>query len=80
MIYDPKYVCGDIVASLWAKPATFEELVKRFDYGTNGLLQMAVQSTLVSLRKKGYLHKTKSGVYKVTPDGYSYIESKGYVE
>lgn len=80
MIYDPKYVRGDIVASLWAKPATFERLIERFDNGTNGLLQMAVHSTLVSLCKQGLLYETKSGVYKVTPDGYKYIKNKGYVE
>lgn len=80
MIYDPKYVCGDIVASLWWMPADFDGLIERFDNNTNGLLQMAVQSTVRDLIRRGYLYKMKNGVLRCTLRGKDYIKRKGYFD
>lgn len=77
MIYDPKTIRGDILASLMAKPADYDELLSRFDNSTNGLLGCALWGTLTGLQKDRYIHEDKSGKMHCTRQGRQYLHNTG---
>lgn len=80
MIYDPKTVRGDIIASIKARSTNFEGLCKRFDHGTNSLLQIAVMGTVNQLCRERLLRETSKGYLHCTDDGLEYITNLGYYE
>lgn len=77
MVFDPKYVRYDIIASLTTVPCSYEELLKRFDNHTNGYLDMALQSVLTALQKEGKIRQNKKGIYKSTAAGRKYVDDTG---
>ena len=80
MIYDPKTVRGDIIASIKARSTNFEGLCKRFDNGTNGLLQIAIMGTVNQLCRERLLRETSKGYLYCTDYGFKYITDLGYYE
>lgn len=80
MIYDPKTVRGDIIASIKASSTNFKGLCKRFDNGTNGLLQIALIGTVNQLCRERLLRVTSKGYLYCTDDGLKYITKLGYYE
>lgn len=80
MIYDPKTVRGDIIASIKASTTNFKGLCKRFDNGTNGILQMALMGTVNQLCRERLLRETSKGYFHCTDDGFKYIINLGYYE
>lgn len=78
MIFDPKYINGDVLASLSAKKGTFEELLSRFDNSSNWALQSALLSVIRNLERKGLLKENSKGVLSVTPNGKKLINKLGY--
>ena len=80
MIFDPKTVNGDIIASLASIPATLEGLTERFDNHENGLLRSALVSVVNGLEKRGLVRLYKNGKYAATKAGKEYIRRKGYFD
>ena len=80
MIYDPKYITGDIVASVNGCCCTADELIMRFDNHENGLMQSAILGTVVKLVKRGLLSESKKGVLRCTAAGRKYIKEHGYFD
>lgn len=80
MIYNPKTVRGDVIASIKAGSTNFEGLCKRFDNGTNGLLQMALMGTVNQLCRQRLLRETPKGYLHCTDKGLKYIIELGYYE
>lgn len=78
--YNPKTINGDVVASLQASCTTFDELCKRFENGTNGLLQNALFGVVNRLVRKHLLREDKKGVLHCTNQGLHYIREKGYFD
>lgn len=80
MTYDPKTIRGDVVASINAGSTNFEGLCKRFDNGTNGLLQIALMGTVNQLLRERLLREDGRGNLHCTKQGLKYIERLGYNE
>lgn len=80
MVFDPKFVVSDIIASVDAVPCDYDELLRRFDNNTNYLLQLSLQKELDHLVKAGFIRKTKKGIIKSTASGRKYIRARGYYD
>lgn len=80
MIYDPKYVTGDIIASIESSCCTADELITRFNNHENGILQSVIFDTVVRLVKRGLLSESKKGMLRCTAAGRNYIKEHGYFD
>ena len=80
MIYDPKYVTGDIIASINGSCCTADELITRFDNHDNGILQSVILETVNRNVKRGLLSESKKGVLRCTAAGRKYIKEHGYFD
>lgn len=75
---DPKTIRGDIIASLHAKAATFEELCDRID-GNSSIKEHFLWSTVNSLMKERLVYETKAGYLHASAKGIEYITERGYL-
>lgn len=80
MIYDPKTIKGDVIASLNGYPANVKELLLRFDNYNNGMLHSALLGTLKILERRGLISRHKDGNMVATAAGIRYIKQHGYMD
>ena len=80
MIYDPKTIIGDVIASLYGQAANEKELLQRFDNHDNGMLHSALLGTLNTLEHRGLIRRFKSGNIVATTTGIQYIKKHGYLD
>ena len=80
MIYDPKTIIGDVIASLYGLPANEDELLLRFDNHENGMLHSAMLGTLNTLERRGLIRRFKNGNMEATAAGIRYIKEHGYMD
>ena len=80
MIYDPKTIIGDVIASLYGQAANENELLLRFDNHDNGLLHSALLGTLNTLEHRGLIRRLKNGNMEATTTGIQYIKKHGYLD
>lgn len=80
MIYDPKTIMGDVIASLYGQPADEDELLFRFDNHENGMLHSALLGTLNTLERRGLIRRFKNGTMVATAAGIRYINEHGYMD
>lgn len=80
MNVDPKTNKGDIIASVYAKPGTFEEIANRFDNVSQYAFFSYIVPFIVRLVHDGYLRKCKNGMVYARKKGIEYIKEHGYFD
>lgn len=79
MIYDPKTVFGDVIASLYGMETDENGLLLRFD-NHNGILHRCLLNTLNALEQRGLIRRCKDGTMRPTKLGIKFIKKHGYFD